>query len=463
MCKKTVINNLDEFIFGKTPFPVQCGHDVTIGAGNVIPEINFTLPPMLINDETWPKVIENYNEMIDGVLKRAVHLQVPQLLVEFETLPDMTNRPEWGLEITRLLADKIKQCHDLHGLKGALRLTINDTREFSRPPILRHGKYWDTMVQFLEGAAEAGADMIAIESTGGKEICDEALVNCDIRTVIFALGILGARDMDFLWRKIVDICEKGNMIPSGDSACGFANTAMVLADQRLIPQVFAALTRVVSVPRSLVAIDRGAKGPTKDCAYEGPFLKAISGVPISMEGRSAACAHMSTIGNISQAVCDCWSNESVQNVQLLSGKAPIVSMEQLAYDCRLMETASAHSHHDALKLRDWLTESDAPRDPQAFVLRPDVVLEISNKIIEKNTPYEQTVAGAIAAIEAIKQGSADGRLAIRQNELNWLQRLEDEVRSLPDEDGLIEEMLGRPDITDKFLPEEYGLQQNALV
>lgn len=32
-------------------------------------------------------------------------------------------------------------------------------------------------------------------------------------------------------------------------------------------------------------------------------------------------------------------NESVQNIKLLGGSAPTVSMEQLAYDCQLMNTA----------------------------------------------------------------------------------------------------------------------------
>jgi methanol--5-hydroxybenzimidazolylcobamide Co-methyltransferase len=87
---------------------------------------------------------------------------------------------------------------------------------------------------------------------------------------------------------------------------------MVLAEQKLIPRVFAAVVRVAAVPRSLVAFEMGAIGPSKDCAYEGPYLKAIAGVPISMEGCTAACARLSPVGNIARAVCDCWSNESVQ-------------------------------------------------------------------------------------------------------------------------------------------------------
>ncbi|AQT67192.1 Methanol-cobalamin methyltransferase B subunit [Anaerohalosphaera lusitana] len=458
MSAKIKITHTDNFIYGTAPNPVTCGHDLSIGTGTVIPEINFTLPGMEVTADNMPAVLAEYAEIIDNVLKRAVHLNVPQLLVEFETLPEMTTNPEWGLKITRLLADKIAECHKTHGIALALRLTINDIREFSRPPILRSGKYLQAMDTFLAGAAEAGADMIAIESTGGKEVNDNALISCDLPAVVFALGILGARDMDFLWNRIVTSCSQNNIIPSGDSACGFANTAMVLAEQKMIPRIFAALVRVISVPRSLVAVTAGAVGPTKDCAYEGPFIKAITGVPISMEGRSAACAHLSTIGNIAQAVCDCWSNESVQNVQLLSAKAPTVSMEQLAYDCRLLTTAARSSHEDARRMRDWLTESDASLDPQAYVLRPDVVIEISKAIAAQPTPYLRTRAAASATLEILRTAHTAGKLHLRDNEIPWLDMLQTQVDSLPeDENELIEQMLNRPDIKNSFHPEEYDL------
>src|SRR6185369_12906717 len=110
---------------------------------------------------------------------------------------------------------------------------------------------------------------------------------------------------------------------------------------------------------------------------------------ISMEGRTAACAHCSPVGNVAQAVCDCWSNESVQNLRLLGGNAPTVSMEQLAYDCRLM-SAAGETASGARKLRAWLTQSEAPRDPQAYILAPDVVLRIAGQIMQEDTPYLRT-------------------------------------------------------------------------
>ena len=136
------INSLDRFLFGRASRPVTCGSGLVIGQGEVVPELNFTLPPLDINDETWPEVRRQYEEMIRSVLERAGELKSPSLLVEFETLPPMTIRPAWGLEITRILADRLKQCADQHGIRTALRLTPNDIREFERPPLMRSGKYW---------------------------------------------------------------------------------------------------------------------------------------------------------------------------------------------------------------------------------------------------------------------------------------------------------------------------------
>jgi methanol--5-hydroxybenzimidazolylcobamide Co-methyltransferase len=65
--------------------------------------------------------------------------------------------------------------------------------------------------------------------------------------------------MAYLWQHIVEISGTYGSLPAGDLACGFANTAMVLAEQRYIPKVWAAVIRVLSVARSLVA-------------FEGPFI-----------------------------------------------------------------------------------------------------------------------------------------------------------------------------------------------
>ncbi|MCA9441863.1 MAG: methanol--corrinoid methyltransferase [Candidatus Omnitrophica bacterium] len=451
------IQDLDQFIYGSTPNPVHCRRGVEIGTGTVVPEINFTLPPIEINESTWSEIQGIYRETIDSICQRAVALEVPSFLVEFETLPPMTVNPDWGVDITRILVETLDRYHDQYGLKGALRLTPNDNRDHERPPLMRRGRYWEKMVELFERGVAEGADMLAIESTGGKEVCDDALMTGDLKTVVFALGVLSPRDMEFLWKEMVRACGQGETIPSGDTACGFANTAMALADQNLISRVFAAIVRVLSVPRNLVAYEVGALGPSKDCAYEGPYVKAITGVPISMEGKTSACAHLTHMGNIAQAVCDCWSNESVQAVRLLSASAPIAYLEQLAYDCRLMNTASAHSSEDAIRLRDWLVESDASLDPQAYVLRPDVVLRISKEIVEEETPYGQVRRAAQCTFQELKRANENGLLHLPKREQKWLNRLEPVIQELPESEAdLIEEMLPNLDRS-RFLPEEYGL------
>jgi methanol--5-hydroxybenzimidazolylcobamide Co-methyltransferase len=454
---RLAVSSLEEFVYGHAPHPMVCGRELELGKGTVVPEINFTLPTMEINDATWPEVRRQYKEIIEGVAKRAVELEVPGLLVEFETLPAMTNHPQWGREIVEILSTTLRSYHKKHGLKNALRFTPNDTRDFLSPSRMRSGKYWDAMKESFDAAAGAGADLLSIESTGGKEVCDEALRFGNLRELVFGLSILGAHDMEFLWGLLVDVCQKTGIIPAGDSACAFGNTAMVLADQKYIPKVFAAVVRVASVPRSLVAYSMGAKGPSKDCAYEGPYLKAIAGVPISMEGRTSACAHLTHVGNIAQAVCDSWSNESVQYVRLLSTYAPIVSLEQLAYDCRLLNVASSRSKEDARRMRDWLVESDAGLDPQAWVLRPDVVLRIAEKIAAEPTPYLQTRAAAHGAVEELSVAIRAGALKLNARETQWLDKLRKSIEELPDKESeLIEEMMASP-LASKFVAEEYGL------
>jgi methanol---5-hydroxybenzimidazolylcobamide Co-methyltransferase len=451
------INNLDEFVYGRSPRPVTLKNDLVIGGGTVYPELNFTLPDMAIDEASMPEVCSQYTQMISDACRRAVDLSAPGLVVEFELLPDLTLVPEWGAQVTGILREALDRVQADTGLKTALRVTPNDIREFARPPLMRKGEFVDKMLHCFELCAQQGADFFSIESTGGKEVHDEAILNGDLPLSVFGLGILGSRDMVYLWQKIVQISEKYSVIPAGDSACGFANTAMVLAEQKFVPRVWAAAIRVMSVPRSLVAFEQGAVGPNKDCAYEGPYIKAITGCPISLEGSEAACAHFSPIGNIAKAVPDLWSNESVNNVKLLGGMAPTVSLEQLVYATRLMNTASSNGHNAACTLRDWWVESDAGFDPQAYVLRPDVVLDLSAQIIAEPTAYLRTRRAAQAVFECLRRAADQGQLTFSKLETRWLDRLSRQADSLPeDEESFIASILPVID-SSKVNLAEYGL------
>lgn len=451
------IPNPSDLVFGRAPRPVRTRSGMVIGGGDVYPELNFTLPPMEINEANWPEIRRQYREIITGATLRAAELGAPGLVVEFETLPPMCERPEWAIELTRILLDGLAEAEKTHGLKGVLRMTPNDLREMSRPPLMRRGSFYERMMATFEGAAAAGAELLSIESTGGKEVCDEALTLCSLPQVLFALCSLGVRDMRFLWTELQKIADRHGVFCAGDTACAFGNTAMVLAEKQYIPRVFAAVVRAVSAVRTLVGYECGCVGPGKDCGYENVYLKAITGCPMAMEGKASACAHLSPLGNIAGAVCDTWSNESVQNVKLLAAMAPTCYAEQLIYDCRLFNTATRHGHAAACTLRDWMVESDASSDPQAWVLRPDVAVSIAQAIIDAPDPYAAGRAAAATALKSLRDAHAAGALRIPARELVWLDTMDEALAGLPgSESQFIDQMLAEVD-TSKFVLSEYGL------
>lgn len=444
-----------DLVFGRAPRPVRCGlGPLEIGGGRVYPEVNFTLPEMEITCETWPRVKAQYHQMVTGILQRVCELNVPGLVLEFEHLPPMTEQPAWGEEITALIRGLMAEAHRVHGIPMALRVTIVDLRDAQRPPRLRTGHELEVMLESLRRCARAGADILSIESVGGKEVNDVAMLEADLAGTIAGTAVLGARDMEMLWRHIVAIAEETACVAGGDSACGFANTAMVLADQRRLPAVFAAVVRALGAAQSTVAHDMGAVGPTKDCAYEGPVLKALHGVPVSLEGKSAACAHMSHVGNVAAACADLWSNESVQNVRLLAGQAPTVFAEMLVYDCRLMNEAARRG--EAHRLQDWLIASDARLKPGAFILTPACSVALAEAIASTTDHLGRARAVTAAALRLMRGGAGEGHLVIDAREASWLSRLEDQLASVPAGEGALIDQVqaARPGL---FTPSEYGL------
>ena len=334
-------------------------------------------------------------------------------------------------------------------------MTVADIREQTRPPQMRHGALLDSMLESFDRCSEAGADILAIESTGGKEVSDQALLEANLDGLAYALGVLAPRDMGFLWDHITAIARDHGIVSGGDTACGFGNTAMQLAHQGMLPKVLAAIVRLMTAPRSLVAVLHGATGPLKDCGYENPVIKAITGVPISMEGKSSACAHSSPLGNIAAAACDLWSNESVQQVRLLGGYAPETFAEILIYDARQMNTAREMGL--AHQLRDIFIRSDRYLDPQALVLDPAVMYAAGEHIVAAGEDsYAQTLAMAHFAVETIRGAVDAGKVSLDKRETRWFERLSRAVAELPDDPQTLSRRLP-PAYHDLFLPEAYGL------
>ena len=135
--------------------------------------------------------------------------------------------------------------------------------------------------------------------------------------------------------------------------------------------------------------------------------------------------------------------------------APTVSMEQLIYDCRLMNEAAARGFN--LKLRDLLADSDSRLDVQAYVLRPDVVLDISKELVKAEGHYARSVAAARLTIDRMKKAAAEGKVSIPEREKDWLDTMEAQLDTLPqEEEKFIEEMVKECE-SEKFAPAKYDL------
>lgn len=447
--------SIDNFVFGHAPKKIEFANGMVIGGGTVYPEVNFTLSPMQVNKNTIQKAFKEYKTMIQDTCQRAVELQVPGLVVEIELVPDMTFNPEWGIELTKIIKDVMNEYAAKSGLKSLLRMTPVDIREGNDLEHMWYGKQWDTLMHCFRGCAESGADLLSIESVGGKNLHDDAVMYCDMPKNVFSLGVVAAKDMQKLWKNIVEIANQANIVPAGDTACAFSNTSMVLAVRGMIPSVYAAVDRVMSAVRSMVAHEEGAIGPDKDCAYEGPYIKIITGTPISMEGKSSAVAHNSFCGNIAAAVADLWSNESVENKRLLGGNTAAICTEMLAYDCRLMNTATSAGQN--IMLRDLFVESDSKLDAHAYIMRPDVVYNIAKEIVKGKSHFERTKIAGLKSVEELKKAEKAGKLILNQREMTYLDMIESQLTSITDnEEKFLDNML-KSNTTTTFDPKKYDL------
>ena len=283
MAKKSFTNtaykNTEEFIFGKSIYPVTLKNNMIIGGGTVYPEINFTLPPMLVTRDSMPEVIRNYREIITGICERAKELYVPGFIAEIETLPPMTFNPEWGIEVCKTVVDVIKEYEAKYGVKGAVRITPNDIREGGNLEHMWHGRHWDAILETFEGCAKAGADFLAIESIGGKEVHDEAIMYCDIKKSIFALSVLACSDMEHLWTEITRIAEQ-----TGPSLPVIPPAALLTRQWCLrTKSIYRACLPRPSVLSALFAAwwprNAGQRAPTRIADMKVCMLKPLPGLP----------------------------------------------------------------------------------------------------------------------------------------------------------------------------------------
>jgi methanol--5-hydroxybenzimidazolylcobamide Co-methyltransferase len=173
-----------------------------------------------------------------------------------------------------------------------------------------------------------------------------------------------------------------------------------------------------------------------------------------MEGKSAACAHFSPVGNIAASMCDLWSNESVQHVPLLSGSAPEAFTEVLIYDCRLMNEALQRGQEKTL--RDLFVSSDVYRSPQALVLSPEATIAIASSIVAAEDDYRRTINAGLAAATLIHDAVEASLLSLSRGERRWLERIQSALAGLPGQEGELRERLA-PTYGHLYDPASYAL------
>jgi methanol--5-hydroxybenzimidazolylcobamide Co-methyltransferase len=414
--------SLEEIKYGFSKFPLKYGINLEIGRGKVVPEIKY-----------FPRIKESlkeeYTNITKEILNRAVDLGVRDLQLETELTYVETGDPKLAGEIVRIQKDIMENYAKEYNINLGLRVTVADMRDFRK--VKHDEESFSKMLETFEEVSKNGADVLSIESEGGKELFNYAIIRQDILGIVTSLGLLSALDMKRLWKEIVKIAKRNNVIAGGDSACAFGNTAMRLAGgikSNNIPHTLAAVVRSMSASRSLVAYEEGAVGPGKDCAYENVIIKAITGYPMSMEGKSSAVAHSSLVGNIAAATCDLWSNEQVENVRLFGGYGPEVFLEILYYDTKLMNKAIESGNQDCLK--EILIESDKYSDPQAYVLSPDIALEIGKTIVSEEDTLLRTIFAGVRLVELMMK---EEKLKLNRSEKRFLEIMKNKLEEISKE------------------------------
>lgn len=443
----------EEMMFGTARAPVETRRGLVIGGGCVIPEI--VSHPRPGSEQTLKILLREFERANEDALERCVLVGHPNLVIEIEHVFQMTHHSQWGMEIAAQTQGQIEEYEKKYGIEAASRSTIADIR---KPEIvnMRDSERTREVLEALNACAPY-ADIISIESVGGKEISDYCIIRNDVTGMLFGQAVLGARDMEWLWPQIVEIARGHHCIAGGDTDCAQANTAMFMAGgfiSKDVPHTLAALCRAMGVCKTLVAYECGAMGPGKDCAYENVMVKAIRGIPVSMEGRTSACAHMSLCGNVAAAVCDLWANEAIEYHQLFGGTTSAVFAEMLGYEAAAMNASLELGYQKEYQAS--LIYSDRYRSPQGFVLCPDIAWKIGKAVVENNQSFYSR--GRAAALTCGRLMLGDPLLRFTAFEKESLEGYMKELEALPDEeDDFIDLCLGKYRKVKGFQPASYGL------
>ncbi len=459
---KMAYSNPDEMVFGHSKSPISYGLGIKVGAGRVIPELNYAPRPG--SEKSSERLRKEYVDYISkDALDRAITLGFPDLQLETEWVSQMA-KPEMSAPVVSGQRDLIQKYHDEYGINLAVRHTIPDQREASQGLRLgmdKEASYPEHFITCVETACENGANVLSVESVGGKEFADYAVTHGDITAFLFGVGYLGSMDMEYCWKQMVNIAKKHKVVPGGDTNCSGANVSMFMAGGMLdndVQKTFSAVTRCISAARTLVAPECGATGPDKDCGYEGVIVKTITGLPAAQEGKNCQCAHADLQGNLMAQITDVWSNESVEYHPEFGGSSVQCWLGSLGYEVSLMNTAIQMGQQKTL--RDLYMVSDRTRGPEGYVLAYDNAWKVGKAIAENGDNYYlRAKAAATTGAKVIMEGYDKKELILTSKQLLVLKKIITELEGLPDnEDSFYEYCLKKyKDEVPDFNPKSYGL------
>ena len=428
---KMVTESADDMLFGDTKNPVKLGLDQVAGGGVVYP--NIKVAPAEGSEESIDGLEATSKNIAFAACQRAADIGLPAIQIETEHVQQQSISREASERCTAVTWEELEKLHDKYGTAVSLMSTVADMREEENG--LRGSEFDIAMDESFEACAQSGASMLCIETVGGKVVSDYGISRGDARAILYGIGVLGSNDMEYMWTKIVDIAKRNGIVPGGDTDCAQANTAMFLAGGFLgknVSHTIAAVARAIAGARSLVAIECGAQGPTKDCGYENPIVKSIASVPVCAEGKNATCAHADLMGNLTAAVCDVWSNESVYNREEMGGPTPGVWLQSLGYECALMNTAKQIG--TAKALRDSYVLADKYRDPQGVILAYDNAYRIGEAIVaDGEDNYLRSRAAALKAMDCINEAVEAKRILLTRFERDTLDSTYKTYEQLPDD------------------------------
>jgi methanol---5-hydroxybenzimidazolylcobamide Co-methyltransferase len=453
----------DDMVFGTAKSPVSYGFGIKVGAGRVIPELNYAPRPG--SEKDAERLRKEYVDYISkDVLDRAVTIGLPDVQMETEWISQMGD-PKMAIPVVEGQKAICEKYHEEYGINCAVRQTPPDQREAGEEGLRTgmHGKhnYPEHLFTAAETACENGADVLSVESMGGKELSDYAATSGDIVAFLYGVGYLGSIDMEYVWTNFVDIAKKHKCIAGGDTNCAGANTMMFMAGGYLdndVQRTFSAVTRAIASARTLVAWECGASGPDKDCGYEGPICKAIAGKPTAQEGKNCQCAHCDLHGNLIAQCCDLWSNESVEYHPEFGGSSVQCWLGSLGYEVALMNTAIATGQEKTL--RDLYMITDRARGPEGHILAYDNAWTIGKAIADngKNI-YLRSKAAGLTAAKIIEKDYNAKEIALTNKQLEVLKDVIKTLEALPDDEDKFVEQCDKKykELVPNYNKKNYGL------